>query len=179
MMYTTMPTGRLTVFSGPMFAGKTEALIEAALKTRPGERKVYKPTVDTRHDGGYLLSHGGVSIEAEWLDPDLTCVVQARHIFIDEAQFLTHPSIRAVISLLKAGSNLALAGLDLDSNGVPFGCMPTFLALADTVIKVQGTCASCGRPSCRTASKVRVEGIVIGGSEMYEPKCLSCFPELV
>lgn len=159
-----------------MFAGKSEALIERALQLPTVDRKVYKPTTDTRQGDGYILSHGGISISAEWIDPGLETIAPARTVLIDEAQFLTSPAVEKVLSLLVRGSSVVLGGLDLDASGQPFGHMPDFLSFADEVVKLQGTCAVCGRPSSRTKCKVELrEKIRIGGAETYEPRCRPCF----
>jgi thymidine kinase len=159
-----------------MFAGKTEALIERAIQLPTGDRKVYKPTTDVRQGDGYILSHGGISISAEWIDPGLERLAAASHVFVDEAQFLTAPAVEKVLGLLRKGKNVVLGGLDLDANGHPFGHMPEFLSLADEVVKLQGTCASCGRPSSRTRCKGGLrQTILVGGAETYEPMCRPCF----
>lgn len=171
--------GRLTVFCGPMFAGKTEALIGATSNLRPGTYKVYKPTTDTRQEGGHILSHGGIGISAEWTDPGLECVEACAHILIDEAQFLTAPAVEKVMALVRKGCSVILAGLDLDAKTHPFGQMPEFLCLADEVVKLSGACSSCGRPSSRTHCKVPLEGtVLVGGAEKYEPKCKACYDSL-
>lgn len=170
--------GKLTVICGPMFAGKTEALIERARTVK--ERKVYKPTIDTRHGDGVVVSHGGMAIEADWIDPDLECAFPAKHVFIDEAQFLRPPAVEKVLLLIRNGSDVTLAGLSLTAKGHPFGSMPEFLCLADEVVKLSGNCARCSRPSNRSKSLTGpVEDIAIGGAEAYEPRCLICFENVV
>lgn len=171
-----MTCGKLTVFCGPMFAGKTEALIEKALQLPTVDRKVYKPTTDTRQGDGYILSHGGISISAEWVDPGLERAEAVPNVVIDEAQFLAAPAVEKVLGLLRKGSSVFLGGLDLDANGHAFGHMPEFLCLADEVVKLRGTCSKCGCPSSRTWAKIQLqEKIVVGGSEIYEPRCRPCF----
>jgi thymidine kinase len=172
-----MMPGKLTVLTGPMFAGKTEALIERAIRIPSAFRRVYKPTTDTRQGDGYILSHGGESISALWVDPALDGVDPASSVFIDEAQFLLPAAIERVLQMQRSGTNLVLAGLDLDARGFPFGPMPEFLCLANEVVKLSGSCANCGRPSCRTSAKIPLqpgEKIRVGGSETYEPRCLDC-----
>lgn len=168
--------GRLTVLCGPMFAGKTEALIERASKLRVSERRVYKPTTDTRQGDGYILSHGGVSITADWIDPDLERIQDTAYILIDEAQFLSAAAVERVLGLVQRGKTVVLAGLDLNASGQPFGKMPDFLCLADEVVKLSGSCSICGCPSARSKCKVDLTGpVLIGGADKYEPRCLPCF----
>ncbi len=159
-----------------MFAGKTEALIARAFSVR--HRRVLKPTTDTRNgESSHLLSHGGLSIAAEWVDPDLERLPNATTIFIDEAQFLTAAAVERV-RRLQPTTNITLAGLDLTAQGRPFGNMAEFLCLADEVIKLTGGCATCGRPSTRTRCKiVQTDVVMIGGAEAYEPLCQTCFSQ--
>lgn len=164
----------LSVLCGPMFAGKTEGLIDRTLRANRAVR-VYKPTVDTRYEGSAILSHAGRRIPATWTTPDLRDVQSGGFIAIDEAQFLDLEAIERVRVLVRQGTDLVLAGLDLTFHGEPFGPMPSFLAMADEVVKLKARCA-CGRPATRTFRKHTGDSVVlIGGAELYEPRCLPCW----
>lgn len=175
-----MSAGKLTVICGPMFSGKTEALIAHAMRL-PG-RKVYKPVTDTRNKGTSILSHGGRGIFAESVDVQLAQLINrgapaldTKHILIDEAQFLAHEAVDHIALLTRHGVSVVLAGLDLDAHGKPFGHMGEVLALADAIQKLSGTCSKCGRPSSRTRCKVLQETqVLVGGGETYEPLCRTC-----
>lgn len=168
--------GYLTVLAGPMFAGKTEAFISLAEAVPEAQRSVYKPVIDTRHGEGYIQSHGGKRIPAKWTDLQLEGVEKRANIFIDEAQFLGPSAAVRVQELLRGGSNVTLAGLDLDYRALPFGLMPYFLALANRVVKLSGKCSRCEKPSSRTYRTIQKSGtVLVGGSEAYEPRCLACF----
>lgn len=170
-----MKHGKLTVVTGPMGAGKTETLIAAVREHNPEECRVVKPTVDTRFDDSLVHSHSGWSVEAEWCLPDLSNIRPRPFIFIDEAQFLDFESVAKVKSLLAEGYHVFLAGLDLDYRAIPFGPIPTFLALADHVIKIRGACA-CGNRSTRTKRLVAKDlKVLVGGMESYQPVCADCF----
>jgi len=164
----------LIVLCGPMFAGKTEGLIDRTLRAGQAVR-VYKPTVDTRHGGSSVLSHGGRSLPATWTTPDLHGVQPGGFVAIDEAQFLAPEAIEKVRVLIQHGTALVLAGLDLTYQGEPFGPMPAFLSMADEVVKLKARC-SCGQPASRTFRKIAGGGVVlVGGAEAYEPRCLPCW----
>lgn len=173
-----MSTGTLIVISGPMFAGKTDLLITMASAIPDGDRRVYHPDIDTRYEAGHVTAHNGRKILAEPTSLDLGDVVPGPHIFIDEAQFLTpHETVlRRIRSLIKDGSNVTLAGLDLDSYENPIGLMGEFMVRANKTLKVTGTCTQCSAPSTRTYRKVAVKTpILLGGDAEYEPRCLACF----
>ncbi len=173
-----MSTGQLTVLSGPMFAGKTDTLITIASAISDNDRRVYYPEIDTRYEAGYVTAHNGRKILAEPVDLQLSRVVAAKNVFIDEAQFLTNlEAFERVLRLVVGGSNVILAGLDLDYQGRPFGLMPQFMVQANKVLKITGTCVRCGAPSTRTYRKsIGVDEVVfLGGAESYEPRCLDCY----
>jgi len=186
-----MQAGSLCVIAGPMFAGKTEALLDrvAAAEAAGQAVEVFKPTTDTRWPGtANVISHAHRSHVAHWLTPDAHFSFEdpkpvplyekfrvLKLIAIDEAQFLTAPAVKSVLKALEAGVDVVLAGLDLTWNGEAFGNLPTFMALADEVVKLRSRC-SCGKPASRSYRLVQSKEIVlVGGAEAYEPRCLSCF----
>jgi thymidine kinase len=86
---------------------------------------------------------------------------------VDVAQTLANRGIRGIV-----------AGLDTDFRGEPFGCMPTFLAIAERVDKLQAICMVCGEPASRTQRLVNGKPahyndpiVIVGASEMYEARC--------
>ena len=101
----TISTGHLTAYVGPMFSGKTEALISDVRRTLLARRKVifFSPEIDTRHQGK-IISHRGQDLERQTgvkpiiikdfseltLPPNLGLVV------IDEAQFFGPDVISAI-----------------------------------------------------------------------------------
>lgn len=173
-----MNPGQLIVLAGPMFAGKTETLISSAVRVPEDQRIVYKPVADTRHEGSDIRSHDGRVIPASFIDLSLHDAELKPCIFIDEAQFLAPCSVDKVMEMVHHGSRVVLAGLDLDYRAKPFGPMPDFMCLANTVIKLTGKCAQCSKPSCRTYRTKNLRGtILVGGAEAYEPRCLTCFQE--
>jgi thymidine kinase len=68
--------------------------------------------------------------------------------------------------------------LDLDFRGEPFGSMPLFLALAESVDKLTAICMVCGESGTRTQRLVNGRPakydepiVVVGAAEMYEARC--------
>src|ERR1035438_10522130 len=64
---------------------------------------------------------------ARQLDPDADVVA------LDEVQFMDEGLIPIIEDLANRGVRVMAAGLDLDSNGEPFGIMPLLLAKAEYV----------------------------------------------
>lgn len=170
-----MTAAKLTIFCGPMFAGKTEGLIDRVLASKSAVR-VYKPTVDTRHTSSEIISHAGRKLHASWVSPDLTKVWPGGLVAIDEAQFLKPEAVEVVRDLLANDTSLVLSGLDYDCFGNPFGPMPAFMALATEVVRLEATCARCGQKASWTHRKVAVDGqVLVGGENLYEPRCTPCW----
>ena len=49
-----------------------------------------------------------------------------------------------IMNLVDTGKRVLVAGLDLDFRGLPFGTIPTLMALADSVTKLNAVCLLCG-----------------------------------
>ena len=184
--------GSLTVYAGPMYAGKTTALI-AELEAGIEEQKnvlVIKPAIDNRYGEEDIVSHDGTSLQ-KTTGHKVRRLAVSQHLethelenvdllLIDEAQFFDVLCTNYVSEYLKAGIDVVAVGLDLDSEGIPFGSMPHLLSLANNVYKLTGLCSVCGDEATRTFRKLTVsstEQVLIGGSETYEPRCLAHWVE--
>src|SRR5207247_158107 len=81
----------------------------------------------------------------------------------------------AASGLADRGVRVVLAGIDMDFRGLPFGPMPTLLAVAEIVDKLQAICVVCGGPASRNQRLVNGRPalwesptIMVGGRESYE-----------
>ena len=86
-----------------------------------------------------------------------------------------------VCKLIDAGKRIIVAGLDLDFRGVPFGYMPTLLAIADKVTKLQSICTTCGKDAHLSQRLVNDKParyndpvILVGAEESYQARCRDC-----
>jgi thymidine kinase len=177
----------LEVIVGSMFSGKSEELIRRVKRAVIARRtvQVFKPSIDDRFGVEVVRSHDGDSFVARpvrsseeilsLLSKDTTVVG------IDEVQFFDQGVIGVVRSLVADGRRVICAGLDLDFRGEPFGPVPTLLALAERVDKLEAICVVCGESATRTQRIV--DGvpafydepiIVIGAKEAYEARCRTC-----
>lgn len=176
----------LTVYAGPMFSAKSTALhrmVERALRARQ-RVDVVLHSLDTRSNG-QLRTHGGLTLEALGVQPRVVshsiqvCAglpdPRPHLVVIEEAQFFDDGLLGDVEQLKALGIRVAVGGLDLTSEGKPFGCMPGLLALADDPIKLTAIC-DCGAEATRTLSLVRkTEAVRVGGADEYRPACFSCW----
>ncbi|RJQ39437.1 MAG: thymidine kinase [Anaerolineaceae bacterium] len=177
-------SGWLEVICGSMFSGKTEEMIRRLRRAVIAKQKVqvFKPKIDNRYDEQKVISHAGLDFEAipisssqellQYLKDDTTVVG------IDETQFLDEGIIPLIDQMVERGIRIIATGLDLDFRGEPFGCMPTLMAKAEKVDKVQAICMVCGEPASRTQRLVDGKPahyndpvVIVGAAEMYEARC--------
>jgi len=170
-----------------MFSGKSEELIRRVKRSIIARRsvQVFKPAIDDRFGTLDVRSHDGDSFvaipvrsSAEILPliGDDTSVVG-----IDEVQFFDAGIVAVCRQLVDAGRRVICAGLDLDFRGEPFGPVPTLLAVAERVDKLEAICVVCGEAATRTqrivngvAADYDEPVIVIGANEAYEARCREC-----
>src|SRR5439155_26453165 len=83
--------------------------------------------------------------------------------------------------LADRGVRVMLAGIDMDFRGLPFGPMPTLLAVAEIVDKLQAIYVVCGGAASRNHRLVNGRPalcesptIMVGGRESYEERCRHC-----
>ncbi len=180
---------RLTVVAGPMFAGKTSALIRRIVAALDGGGRpvvIVKPAMDNRYADAAIVTHDGVAHPAIPIagEGDLFAAVaeaaaragEAVHVFADEVQFLEAPLFagsfhEAVHALLVAGHDVTCGGLDCDWRGMPFDVTARLLAMADAVEKLTARCAVTGLPAQKTYKKsADAERIALGAADTYEPR---------
>jgi thymidine kinase len=177
-------TGSIEVVTGSMFSGKTDELIRRLRRATIARQKVqvFKPVIDNRYHVDKVTSHAGTVFDAipVQCSADIAKILGADTsvVGIDEAQFFDDGVVEVARSLADQGIRVIVAGLDTDFRGEPFGCMPTFLAIAERVDKLQAICMTCGEPACRTQRLVNGKPahyhdpvVIVGASEMYEARC--------
>jgi len=80
--------------------------------------------------------------------------------------------------LLSTGKSVICAGLAQDAFGKPFGPMPLLLSRADNIIHLTAVCAKCkgiGKATRTFRRGESKEQTVVGGAELYEPRCYECW----
>src|SRR5262249_44742792 len=119
--------GRLTVYAGCMFAGKTQELLTHYDRLLGASRRVriVKPRLDQRYALADVVSHDGLRAHSRPVAnaEELMILVAGRRrphaVFIDEAQFL--PGLVPVTgAFLAAGIDVVLSALDLSFRGEPW-----------------------------------------------------------
>ena len=173
--------GWIEVICGSMFSGKTEELIRRLKRARIAKLKVeiFKPAVDTRYDEGKVVSHDSREITSTPVPSSSNILLLASDVDvvgIDEAQFFDMGLPEVCSQLAHAGMRVIVAGLDMDYKGVPFGPMPSSLAMAEYITKVHAICVRCGSLAQYSHRIIAEEKLVVlGETDTYEPLCRQCF----
>ena len=178
---------RLDLILGPMFAGKSSALIARVRRARALGWKTLLLTsaLDTRYGiVGDVVTHDKDRASAVGVKGLMTCLgtpeyTEARLIIIEEAQFFVDLVAFVQYAVEKDGKDVVAVGLDGDSDRRPFGSVLELVPLADTVTKLTALCKRCGdgtealfsaalKGAGASAEKPQIH---VGGEESYEPLC--------
>jgi thymidine kinase len=174
-------TGWIEVVCGSMFSGKTEELIRRLNRAKIAKQKVeiFKPAIDVRYHEEDIVSHNQNAIRSTPVntsDEILLMTSDCEVVGIDEAQFFDAGIVDVVNKLAENGKRVIIAGLDMDSRGVPFGPMPALMSVAEYVTKVHAICVVCGDIAHYSYRKVPDEQqVMLGESDTYEARCRKCF----
>ncbi len=180
--------GCLEIICGSMFSGKTEELIRRLRRAMIAKKPTvtFKHSLDNYRINKYVASHNGTTIDAFAIDNPLSIydLIQpdTQVIGIDEGQFFSHELINVILTLLDQGKDVIVAGLNLDFRSVPFGPMPTLMAIADHVTKLSAICVLCGQDAYFSQRLVNDKPakyndplIQPGAQEAYQARCRSCY----
>ena len=167
----------LTVFAGPMFSGKTTALIEQSRKL--GIDHIWKPRKDTRDESIIVRSHDGLEVQASVLDTKQ----QIQHLYsilVDEFQFLPKSLATDIINYSNH-ADVYVSMLDKDYRGINFENYD--LILNSEVTKRMehrfSRCTVCDGKAMFSFRKVKSDDLIFcGAGESYEPRCLDHFSVL-
>lgn len=176
--------GYVELFVGPMFSGKSDALIYELARAKFAQKKVqvFKPFLDNRRSDNTINSYTGRDMDAisvrssaeilELADADVDWVG------IDEAQFFSDDLPDVCRQLASRGVRVIVAGLSADFRNEPFGPMDALMRDAEVLHKLNAFCNKCGKPASRTQRIVNGipahyddPVVVIGAEESYEARC--------
>lgn len=180
----------IEVITGPMFSGKSEELIRRMRRAEIAGKTtaVIKHKFDDRYDAkdiSYVASHSGTKIPC--ISIHTAREIEEYHegwdvLGIDEAQFFEAELCRVVRKLADHGTLVVVAGLDMTFRREPFGPMPTIMAVADRVDKLNAVCHVCGDDAGYTQRLIDGQPasyeeptVVVGALESYQARCRWCF----
>ncbi|CAG8587487.1 9026_t:CDS:2 [Funneliformis caledonium] len=182
---------KLTIITGPMFAGKTEELLRRIHRCQISNNKylLFKPSLDNRYSSAEVVSHQKNKARAivlqssNEIDKYASQEKEQTIFFFDELQFFDEGISEKINFLLKRGFLVIGAGLDKNFRGEPFNeVMKTLLSLADEVIKLKAICQVCQGEASYTQRIISGQPaafdsplVLIGGQEGYEARCRQCY----
>jgi thymidine kinase len=173
--------GWIEVICGSMFSGKTEELIRRLNRAKIARQtiEIFKPALDKRYHQEDIVSHNENSIRSTPVQTAHELLLLARNcevVGLDEVQFFDTSIIEVCNSLANNGKRVIAAGLDMDFEGKPFGCMPQLMSIAEYVTKVHAICVVCGDVASHSyrISPSR-ERVLLGETDAYEARCRQCF----
>jgi thymidine kinase len=170
-----------------MFSGKSEELIRRLRRAEIAGLRVLivKPRIDDRYDVAHVVSHAGAKMRAAAAGSSrdvLRLAADYEVVGIDEAQLFDAGIVDAVKELVARGVRVVAAGLDTDFRAGPFGSMPTLLAIAELMDKLQAVCHRCGGTGTRTQRLVDGRPapfsgatVQVGALDSYEARCPACY----
>jgi len=172
--------GRIEVICGSMFSGKSEELVRRLRRARIARKAVLaiKHAADDRYHPEKIGCHTGETFEARPYKTVAGIEKAARGVEvlgIDEAQFFGADLIPFCEQWAGAGVRVIVAGLDMDSEGKPFGPIPHLMAIAESVTKLHAICVTCGEEASFSFHKGKKEGQVEVGADQYEARCRTCW----
>ncbi|KAL5193885.1 Thymidine kinase a [Glycine soja] len=170
------------VIIGPMFAGKTTALLRRIKSELNAANNValLKSSKDTRYAIDSVVTHDGIKFPC-WALPDLLSFREKYGedayqkldvIGIDEAQFFVDLYEFCCKAADEDGKTVIVAGLDGDYLRRSFGSVLHIIPLAESVTKLTARCELCGKRAFFTLRKTEQrETELIGGADVYMPVC--------
>lgn len=181
--------GWVHVICGPMYSGKTEALLKLVRRAEIAGKNVglFKPELDTRTNtvtSRNGLSHPSISVAG--INAIYNNVLKNNFdvVAFDEAQFFDKVLSSAVRTIANTGVEVIISGLDRDFLGRAFGPMGELLVEADSVDKLTAVCFVCKGEATLTQRLINGQPakyddplILVGGmgDDTYEARCRNCW----
>jgi thymidine kinase len=173
----------LTVYTGPMWSGKTTRMLSDLERFRLQKRDciAFKPALDVRYGYGKIVSHSGWCVPASVVKTgfDMLAMLEASDrmpqvVAVDEA-FMISGVADALIWLYSRGTTVVVSTLDMSYTCKPFKEVQRLLPWATRIEKCVAVCVECGQDARYTHKKIAEDDreIQVGGAEMYEPRCMA------
>ena len=172
--------GKLELFIGPMFSGKSTELIKNIRLYKIINKKVLilKPNIDTRYDKNKIVSHNGENETCYVIDNlekiSNEIITKYDIIIIDEGQFFKSLKNMCLLWVEKYNKHVIVGGLDGDYQRNPIGELLDLIPYADKYQKLYALCNYCKDGTKAIFSKRIMNNqnqILIGGSELYVSVC--------
>jgi thymidine kinase len=182
---------QLITYVGPMFSGKTSAML-MKLETYKHQGKklfIFKPQIDNRYSNDCVVTHLGWSVPAipvfegkniiKHLSENADVSVPSSLVVAVDELFMINGASKELIWLFEQGITVIVSTLDLNSNCKPFQEVSKIFPYATHIEKLSAVCSVCNEEARYTWKKntVNDEEIAVGGSELYEARCWKHHPK--
>ena len=182
----------LEVIMGPMFSGKTSELIRLVEREVYAKRKgaIFKIAFDKRYSTKHVVTHNGLRYDAYSVANSVEGLRKIEEIAgsdgldaigVDEVNFFP-VAIVGLLDRLADKKKVIACGLNLNFKAEPFASTMELAARADRVRYLSAVCVVCGQEATRTQRLIGGRPaprdspvIVVGGKELYEPRCRTCY----
>ena len=182
----------LEVIMGPMFSGKTSELIRLVEREVYAKKKgaIFKVAFDKRYSAKQVVTHNGLRYNAYTVASSLKGLRKIEEITdskeldaigVDEVNFFPLELV-GVLDRLADTRRVIACGLNLNFKAEPFPTTMQLAARADRVRYLSAVCVVCGQEATRTQRLIGGRPaprdspvIVVGGKEIYEPRCRNCY----
>ena len=182
----------LEVIIGPMFSGKTSELIRLVEREVYAKKKgaIFKIAFDKRYSSKQVVTHNGLRYDAYTVASSLKGLGRIKQlaeangldaIGVDEINFFPEQLVK-VLDALAETKRVIACGLNLNFRAEPFRTTMELAARADRVRYLSAVCVVCGQEATRTQRLIGGKPapkdsptIVVGGKELYEPRCRACY----
>lgn len=182
----------LEIIIGPMFSGKTTELIRLIEREVFAKKRgaIFKPSLDRRYSEKEVVTHNGLRYRAYQVLPSRGGIRRLERIAteknidaigVDEIQFFPEELVE-VLDKLSFTKKVIACGLNLNFRAEPFRTTMELTARADKVTYLSAVCVKCGREATRTQRLISGKPaprdsplFVVGGKELYEPRCRLCY----
>lgn len=168
----------IKTFTGPMFSGKTTALLTTYFNMRNKKNILcFKPKINVRDNG---IKSKNINENVEAIEIEDLCEIydylkkNTRTIFIDEGNFLKGDvSVLTNLSIDK-NIDIYISGLNMTAEQKPFGIMPNILAVSDYIEIEKSYCTECNRIASFTYYEGKKNKDIIVGDDGYISLCEEC-----
>jgi len=171
--------GYLEVILGPMFSGKTTALIEQ-FNVNEKNTVAINFSGDTRYHESKLSTHDLKMIHCVNSNVLLPLInndeiLRSNIILINEGQFFPD-LVNFVSHMVDFHKKIVyVCGLDADFQRNKFGVILDLIPICDKVTKLNGKCNDCNDKSIFSYRLSAEEEQVVIGSNNYIPLCRNCY----
>ena len=165
----------LHMIVGPMFSGKTSAMLSKLERLQLAQKEVILITKDTRNKE--IMTHAGIKFSGNIVSTFEECkkcleTKNIKAVGIDETQFFDVDELYEFVLQFYGKVDIYAAGLDSDFRRSPFEWVEALLPHANSIVKLTAVCPVCGEDAIYTKRIVNNnERILEGNEESYISVC--------